>query len=92
MDIVDGRYRFGNQPNHREVEDVQELFQRRLIHAIHQRHFGDQEVENATPGGNGTVLFASHVDFDFGLRGYLQFLTHIQCSDLENAKKMLGIN
>ena len=34
-------------PGHGDVEYAEKLFQRRLVHQVHQTHFTDQKVEDA---------------------------------------------
>lgn len=59
------------------VEEPQELPQRCLVHDINQRHFYNQEVEDAPPGGHRPVFLPSLVDFYLRLCCNRQLLTHL---------------
>ena len=39
-------------PGHGNVEETEELFERRLVHCVHQTHLTDQEIQDTAAGGN----------------------------------------
>jgi hypothetical protein len=65
-------------PVHGEIKELQELFERGLVHGVHQAHLHDQEVEDGAARGHGPELFARRGDLDLRLRRRLQLLAHVQ--------------
>lgn len=80
-DAFGGDLRLGG-PLHRQVEEPQELSQRCLVHDVYQRHFYDQEVEDAPPGGHRPVLLSGVVDFQLRLCRNCELLTHLDGEEM----------
>ena len=70
-DSLGGDGRLG-RPVHGDVEEAEELRQRRLVHAVHHTHLGDQEIEDAAAGGHGSELFTRGGNLDLCLRRNLK--------------------
>lgn len=66
----------------RQIEQSEELFQRRLIHAVDETHFSDEEVHDAATRCHCSVLLTGRVDLHLGVGGNLQLLTHFKCRRL----------
>lgn len=64
-------------PGHGQVKQVEELFERGLVHTVDQAHLYDQEVQDATASRHRSELLSRHRDLCLGLCSYLQFLADI---------------
>ena len=58
-------------PGHGKIKQVQELFQWSLVHAVHEAHLGDQEIQDTATSGDGSELLASCRDLCVRLVGNL---------------------
>lgn len=73
-------------PGHGQVEDLEELSKRGLVHDIDHAHVCDEEVEDAASGGCGAILLLSRVDLHLSLCCHMQLLTNLCCSLLSGSQ------
>ena len=66
-----------NSLSHREVKKTQELFQRCLVHDIHQTHLRNQEIQDTASCRNRSEFFTSGCDLDVCFISNLQFLSDV---------------
>ena len=57
-----------------------------MVHDAHERHLGDEEVQDAPSGGDRPVLLTRAVNLDFRFRRDLQLLAYVKSRRLGNVK------
>ena len=57
-----------------------------MVHDAHERHLGDEEVQDAPSGGDRPVLLTRAVYLDFRFRRDLQLLANVKSRRLSNVE------
>ena len=55
---IENTARLEDSPDDSQIKKSEELLERGLVHAVDEAHLGDEEVKDAPPGGNRSILFS----------------------------------